>query len=84
MPDGFGYCTLVFKLNEPAVANYISNSNRDDMIKTLFETAYRLKEGQDSKEFKVENNNYPSKKVLKDALWWVDSGFNSADLDFKF
>jgi hypothetical protein len=49
LPEGFGFCVLVYKHNEPGLANYISNSEREDMVKALFETAYRLKENQDTK-----------------------------------
>jgi len=47
LPKGVGFCVLTFKMEKPETANYISNAVREDMIKSLFETAYRLKEKQD-------------------------------------
>lgn len=46
-----GYCItiLVSEFNKPGMSNYISNGNREDMIKALKETADRLERGQDIK-----------------------------------
>ena len=41
---GVGICLLTFGLNDPSKANYVANTNREDTVKALFETAYRLKE----------------------------------------
>lgn len=45
MPKGFAL--IVFDFHEPGVSNYISNASREDMIKSLRETAYRLENNQD-------------------------------------
>jgi hypothetical protein len=39
---GMGFTLLLFQFNAPGVSNYISNANREDMIKALRETADRL------------------------------------------
>jgi len=46
LPKNIGFCLLIFDFSKPGKANYMSNANRQDMIKALFETAYRLKENQ--------------------------------------
>lgn len=56
LPNDFGFTILVFPFNEPGVSNYISNANREDMIKALRETADRLEQKQDFKT--PENNMY--------------------------
>ena len=41
--DGFGFALIVFKFNaNPTDANFISNADREDMIRTLRETADRI------------------------------------------
>ena len=45
MPKGFAL--IVFDFHEPGVGNYISNASREDMIKSLRETADRLEKKQD-------------------------------------
>ena len=48
LPKDFGFVILVFPFGENAgTANYISNANREDMIKTLRETSDRLEYKQD-------------------------------------
>ena len=42
-----GFALLVFEFHEPGIANYISNAKREDMIKSLRETADRLEKKQD-------------------------------------
>lgn len=42
-----GFALLVFEFNAPGIGNYISNCNREDMIKSLEETAERLRGRQD-------------------------------------
>lgn len=37
-----GFALLVYEFNNPGIGNYISNSEREDMIKALRETADRL------------------------------------------
>lgn len=51
-----GYCItlLVYEFNRPGMANYVSNGNREDMIKALRETADRLEKGH---EFKTPEEN---------------------------
>lgn len=44
---GLGFALFVFQLKELGTANYISNGQREDMIKALEETLDRLKECQD-------------------------------------
>jgi len=43
---GLGFAIIVFEFNKPGLANYISNANREDMIKSLEETIARLKGGE--------------------------------------
>ena len=47
LPEDFGFTLLVFKFNNPGESNYISNANRQDMIKALRETADRLEKQED-------------------------------------
>lgn len=54
LPSDYGFTILVFPLNKPGVANYISNAQRADMIKALREMADRLDNNQD---FKTPYNN---------------------------
>lgn len=54
LPSDYGFTILVFPLNKPGVANYISNAQRADMIKALREMADRLDNNQD---FKTPENN---------------------------
>jgi len=49
-----GFALLLFKHNVPGVANYVSNSNREDMIKALRETADMLEAKNDIPECKGE------------------------------
>lgn len=44
MPKGFAL--VVFEFHEPGIGNYISNANREDMIKALRETADRLENNE--------------------------------------
>ncbi len=47
IPKEFGFALLVFPFHSPGISNYISNAQRDDMIKALRETADRLEKRQD-------------------------------------
>ena len=42
-----GFALLTFEFHAPGVSNYISNAQREDMIKALRETADRLEKKQD-------------------------------------
>jgi hypothetical protein len=44
---GQGFCLLVFPFHTGGMSNYITNANRHDMIKALFETAEKLMDGED-------------------------------------
>jgi hypothetical protein len=44
---GLGFALLVFEFNDSGMSNYISNAERQDMIKALEETVFRLKDEQD-------------------------------------
>jgi len=44
---GLGFALIVFEHYKPGISNYISNSNREDMVKALRETADRLEKNQD-------------------------------------
>lgn len=46
LPDGVGFALLVYEHNAVGMSNYISNSQRPDMIKALRECADRLEKGQ--------------------------------------
>lgn len=41
---GVGFVLLTFNADKPGKCNYISNADRKDMVKALFEAAYKLKE----------------------------------------
>ncbi|RXG32018.1 hypothetical protein [Leeuwenhoekiella marinoflava] len=47
LPEGWGITILTYQHNKPGIANYISDSERADMIKMLRETADRLENKQD-------------------------------------
>lgn len=47
LPEGWGITILTYEQNKPGIANYISDSERADMIKMLRETADRLENKQD-------------------------------------
>lgn len=42
-----GWALLVFDFHESGIANYISNANRQDMIKLLRETADRIENNEE-------------------------------------
>ena len=44
---GLGFALLVFEFENAGIANYISNSQRKDMIKAMKETIERLEKNQD-------------------------------------
>lgn len=44
---GKGFCLLVFEFDQPGLANYISNADRESMIQGLEETVRRLKAKED-------------------------------------
>jgi len=46
---GLGYAILIFEFHNSGIANYVSNANREDMIKCLEETLERFKSQQDFK-----------------------------------
>lgn len=53
-----GFVLLTYEYgNTKAEANYISTGTREDCIQFMFETAYRLKEGQDREHSKKEIDN---------------------------
>ena len=54
LPKDMGYALLVFPFHNAGVSNYISNAQRDDMIKVLRETADRLEKNQ---TFETPDNN---------------------------
>ncbi len=54
VPEGFGFAVLVFPHGQGGISNYVSNSNREDMIQALRETADRLEGKQD---FPTPNEN---------------------------
>lgn len=45
LPDGALFCLVVF--SDPAIAQYVSNAERDDMIRAMRETADRLERRED-------------------------------------
>lgn len=51
---GIGFCLIVYPFHEKGMSNYISNSQRDDMIVFLQETVNRLKK---NKDFQTPNSN---------------------------
>ena len=56
LEDNFGkmgFALLVFDFGAPGTGNYISNANREDMIKSLRETADRLEKNQDIPALKM-------------------------------
>lgn len=64
IPENFGFGLIIFEFNNPSRTNYISNANREDMGKAMFETAYRLKENPQPGDnaFKpITNINYLEK-----------------------
>lgn len=44
---GYGFALFVFEFHKPGIGNYISNAQRQDMIKSLEETLARLKGSAD-------------------------------------
>ena len=46
---GKGFCLIVFQFDQPGMANYISNADRESMILGLEETVKRLKAKEDFK-----------------------------------
>lgn len=44
---GVGFALVVFEFKAPGIANYISNADREDMIKGLQETVDRLRRNKD-------------------------------------
>ena len=51
---GLGFCLLVYPFYEKGMSNYISNSQREDMIFFLQNTLDRFKEQRD---FQTPNSN---------------------------
>lgn len=55
LPPEFGFTLLVFPWGDTkGLANYVSNAQREDIIKFLRETATRLEQGTD---YQTPNNN---------------------------
>lgn len=54
LPKDFGFMILVFPFDNPGVSNYISNAQREDMVKALREAANRLENKED---FETPENN---------------------------
>ena len=52
--SGNGFALLVFPFGNEKMSNYVSNAQREDMIKALRETADRLENKQD---FMTPNSN---------------------------
>lgn len=52
--NGLGFALLVFEFHKPGMTNYISNAQREDMIKALEETLLRWK---NNKDFKTPETN---------------------------
>ncbi len=50
----FGFCLVVFEWGGTGPANYISNSKRSDMIRSMRETADRL-EGREDYDTREDN-----------------------------
>ena len=42
-----GFAVMIFEFHRPGISNYISNAEREDMIKALRELADRLEKKQD-------------------------------------
>lgn len=42
LPKGYGFALLVFKFGKAGTTNYISNAEREDMVKALRECADRI------------------------------------------
>lgn len=42
LPENMGFTLLTFNFGDAGLCNYISDANREDMIKSLRETADRL------------------------------------------
>jgi hypothetical protein len=47
--QGLGFAFITFEFEGPCMTNYISNAQREDMIKALEETLQRLKAKEDFK-----------------------------------
>lgn len=48
IPEGLGFCILTFETGDSEVpSNYLSNCEREDMVKALRETADRLERNSD-------------------------------------
>ena len=45
LPQGLGFALLVYDHNVPGMANYVSNSQRSDMVTALRECADKLDAG---------------------------------------
>ena len=45
--DGYGFALFVFPFHQGGVANYVSNADREDMIRYIFETVERFIDGDD-------------------------------------
>ena len=42
-----GFALILFDFYKPGIGNYVSNASREDMIKTLRETAERIENNED-------------------------------------
>ena len=45
--ENMGFALVVFRMGEPGIGNYVSNSGRQSMIQVLRETADRLEAKED-------------------------------------
>jgi len=45
--NGLGFALLIFPFEAPGMANYVSNAERDGMIKAFEEVLFRWKNNQD-------------------------------------
>lgn len=50
-PFNMGFTLIVFPFGNPGISNYVSDANRDDMIKALRKTADRLEKNQDNRRY---------------------------------
>lgn len=68
-PLGLGFALIVFEFYEPGVGHYISNAERESMIKALRETAKREdKNGRNQAEY--SGSIYPDRGSLF-VIWFL-------------
>lgn len=54
---GLGFVLLIFQFNKIGYSNYISNTNREDIIRSLREAADRLEQKDDDNDIKRLKND---------------------------